>query len=71
MNLQSLSSAAAGDAAQAPAWTQESALDLFESPLNDLLFQAQTVHRRHFDANKIQASALLNVKTGGCSEDCA
>lgn len=43
---------------------------LFDLPFNDLLFQAQTVHRSHFDPNAIQVSALLSVKTGGCSEDC-
>jgi biotin synthase len=47
------------------------ALALFELPLNDLLYRAHTVHRQHFDANRIQASTLLNIKTGGCSEDCA
>ena len=36
----------------------------------DLLFQAQTVHRRHFDPNKVQLSRLLSIKTGGCPEDC-
>ena len=36
----------------------------------DLLWQAQGVHRRHFDPNAIQRSTLLSVKTGGCSEDC-
>ena len=39
-------------------------------PFNDLLFQAQTVHRNHFDANAVQVSTLLSIKTGGCSEDC-
>jgi biotin synthase len=43
---------------------------LFELPFNDLLFQAQTTHRAHFDANAVQLSTLLSVKTGGCSEDC-
>ena len=43
---------------------------LFEKPFNDLLFEAQTVHRRHFDANAVQLSTLLSIKTGGCSEDC-
>jgi biotin synthase len=73
MNFESLPTAGSGEAAvpAAPGWTQETALALFKSPLNDLLFQAQTVHRRHFDPNQVQASALLNVKTGGCSEDCA
>lgn len=43
---------------------------LFDLPFNDLLFQAQTVHRRHFDANEVQLSTLLSIKTGGCPEDC-
>lgn len=42
----------------------------FELPLNDLIFQAQQVHRQHFDPNAIQLSSLVSVKTGGCSEDC-
>jgi len=44
--------------------------DLFGKPFNDLIFQAQTVHRRHFDPNAVQVSTLLSIKTGGCSEDC-
>ncbi len=44
---------------------------LFELPFADLLYRAQTVHRQHFDPNKIQRSTLLSIKTGGCSEDCA
>jgi biotin synthase len=51
-------------------WTKEEALALYEAPFNDLLFQAQTVHRKHFDANKVQLSRLLSIKTGGCPEDC-
>lgn len=47
------------------------ALALFALPLNDLLYRAHTVHRQNFDANRIQASTLLNIKTGGCSEDCS
>ncbi len=43
---------------------------LFALPFNDLIFQAQTVHRAHFDPNRIQLSTLLSIKTGGCSEDC-
>ncbi|MCY4566648.1 MAG: biotin synthase, partial [Gammaproteobacteria bacterium] len=42
---------------------------LFEAPLNDLLFQAQSVHRRYHAANEVQISTLLSVKTGGCPED--
>lgn len=43
---------------------------LFDTPFNDLIFQAQGVHRKHFDANTVQVSTLLSIKTGGCSEDC-
>ena len=71
MNLETRPSALEGGLNAAPTWSQEEALALFESPLNDLLFEAQTVHRHHFDPNRIQASVLLNIKTGGCSEDCA
>ncbi len=43
---------------------------MFELPFADLIFRAQETHRRHFDANAVQRSALLSIKTGGCSEDC-
>lgn len=43
---------------------------LFALPFNDLIYRAQTVHRAHFDANTVQLSTLLSIKTGGCSEDC-
>ncbi|WP_410498390.1 biotin synthase BioB [Chitinibacter sp. S2-10] len=51
-------------------WSREAIEALFDLPLNDLLFQAQVVHRENFDPNKVQLSTLLSVKTGGCSEDC-
>jgi biotin synthase len=44
---------------------------LFALPFNDLLFQAHTAHRTHFDPNAVQVSTLLSIKTGGCSEDCS
>ncbi len=43
---------------------------LFGLPFSDLLFQAQTVHRRYHDANAVQVSTLLSIKTGACPEDC-
>lgn len=51
-------------------WTVEEVLALYDLPLMDLIWRAQAVHREHFDANAIQRSTLLSVKTGGCSEDC-
>src|SRR5437660_11630378 len=56
--------------ADALEWTSEAALSLYRLPFNDLLFQAQTIHRQHFDPNRVQLSKLLNIKTGGCPEDC-
>ena len=44
---------------------------LFEMPFNDLLFEAQRVHRQYFDPNRVQISTLLSIKTGACPEDCA
>jgi biotin synthase len=49
---------------------REEALALFALPFNDLLFRAHTVHREHFDPNRVQRSTLLSIKTGGCPEDC-
>ncbi|AOX99625.1 biotin synthase BioB [Jeongeupia sp. USM3] len=51
-------------------WGLDDVAALFDLPFNDLLFRAQQVHREHFDANRVQLSTLLSVKTGGCSEDC-
>jgi len=51
-------------------WTLAEVRALFEQPFNDLLFQAQGVHRQHFDANRVQVSTLLSIKTGACPEDC-
>lgn len=53
-----------------PAWTSEAAWSLYQLPFNDLLFKAQSIHRQHFDPNRVQLSKLLNIKTGGCAEDC-
>jgi len=44
---------------------------LLRMPINDLIYQAQVWHRRFFDPNTVQLSTLLNIKAGGCPEDCA
>ncbi|TCG08275.1 biotin synthase BioB [Paraburkholderia steynii] len=62
--------AAAADAA-ATRWRVADVVALYDLPFNDLLFRAQQVHREHFDANTVQLSTLLSIKTGGCEEDCA
>ncbi|WP_049723454.1 biotin synthase BioB [Gilvimarinus polysaccharolyticus] len=52
-------------------WTRAEIMALFTQPFNDLLFQAQTVHRAHFNPNEVQVSTLCSIKTGACPEDCA
>ena len=52
-------------------WTVTEVTSLFSMPLNDLIYRAQTLFREFFDPNTIQLSTLLNIKTGGCPEDCA
>ena len=52
-------------------WSHAEIIALYRQPLNDLLHRAHTVHRHCFDPNEIQLSTLLNIKSGGCPEDCA
>ena len=51
-------------------WTVDEIAALYDMPFNDLLFEAQITHRKNFDANAVQVSTLLSIKTGKCSEDC-
>jgi biotin synthase len=63
--------AAATEAKPLARWRVADIVALYELPFNDLLFRAQQTHREHFDANAVQLSTLLSIKTGGCEEDCA
>ena len=60
-------------AAHAPRhdWSHEEVVALFALPFTDLIFRAQQAHRAHFDANAVQLSTLMSIKTGACPEDCA
>ena len=51
-------------------WTRAEIQTLYQQPFLDLVFQAQQIHRQYFDANVIQVSTLLSIKTGKCPEDC-
>ena len=51
-------------------WSKLEISALFELPFNDLLFQAQSIHRKNFDPNQVQVSTLLSIKTGAGPEDC-
>ncbi len=52
-------------------WQSEQVRALFALAFSDLMYQAQTLHRRYFNPQQVQLSTLLNIKTGACAEDCA
>jgi biotin synthase len=52
-------------------WTRAEVRALFALPFPELIFRAQSIHRRHFDPTEVQISTLISIKTGGCPEDCA
>lgn len=52
-------------------WTKEEVLSLLSLPFSDLIYKAQQTHRNYFEPNHVQLSTLMNIKTGGCPEDCA
>ena len=51
--------------------TLKAVKNTYHLPLMDLLYKAQTAHRKHFNPHKIQTSMLLSIKTGACPENCA
>ena len=52
-------------------WDYKSIESLFNENFNDLLYKSHSTHRKNFNPNEVQQSALLSIKTGNCSEDCA
>jgi len=52
-------------------WCKEQISELYEQPFFNLINQAQSVHLQHFPEAKVQLSTLINIKDGGCPEDCA
>jgi biotin synthase len=51
-------------------WTRAEVLALADRPFADLIFAAQQVLRAHHAPGAVQKSRLLNIKTGGCPENC-
>ncbi len=51
-------------------WSISEIQEILESPLIDLVYQAQTIHRQFHEDNTVQLASLLSIKTGGCPEDC-
>ncbi|KAK0388171.1 hypothetical protein NLU13_4416 [Sarocladium strictum] len=60
-------------AAQAPRhdWTREEISAIYYQPLMELAYQAANLHRRFHKPSEVQLCTLMNIKTGGCSEDCS
>lgn len=52
-------------------WTKEEISEIYNRPILDLVFEAASIHRQYNDANEVQISSLISIKTGGCPEDCA
>jgi biotin synthase len=52
-------------------WTTEEVEERYRLPLTELVYRAQSVHRRHHDPAAVQRCTLLSIKTGACPEDCA
>ncbi|EOD32459.1 biotin synthase, BioB [Emiliania huxleyi CCMP1516] len=65
-----LSSCCPKPAAVRTDWTREEIAAIYRLPFTELLHQASTVHRQHFDPLEVQKCTLLSIKTGGCNEDC-
>lgn len=52
-------------------WTKQEILDIYNTPLLELITTASEVHKKHHTIGEVQISSLLSIKTGGCPEDCA
>ncbi|CAK0760302.1 hypothetical protein CCP2SC5_2750002 [Azospirillaceae bacterium] len=51
-------------------WTVEELRVIYQSPLLELAYRAGDVHRAWHDPTDVQRASLLNIKTGGCGENC-
>ncbi|MGZ3898718.1 MAG: biotin synthase BioB [Bacteroidia bacterium] len=52
-------------------WTKEEILEIYNTPLLELISRAAEVHKQFHTVGEVQVSSLLSIKTGGCPEDCA
>ncbi len=52
-------------------WTKEEILDVYNTPLMQLIYNAAEVHKKYHTVGEVQVSSLLSIKTGGCPEDCS
>jgi len=74
MNTEPLAATAVDEAAAHELrydWTRAEVEAIYRTPIPQLVFRAQTVHRRFHAPDRVQTCQLLSIKTGGCPEDCA
>jgi biotin synthase len=52
-------------------WQSGEVAEIYRTPLTELVFRAQSVHRQSHAPDRVQTCQLISIKTGGCPEDCA
>ncbi|KAI0102627.1 biotin synthetase [Nemania sp. FL0031] len=52
-------------------WTRDEVSEIYNQPLMELASAAGSVHRRFHKPSAVQLCTLMNIKTGGCTEDCS
>jgi biotin synthase len=52
-------------------WKRAEVAAIYLTPLPDLVFRAQSLHRQFHEPDRVQTCQLISIKTGGCPEDCA
>ena len=52
-------------------WNREEVAAIYRTPLPELIFRAQSIHRQFHAPDRVQTCQLISIKTGGCPEDCA
>jgi biotin synthase len=52
-------------------WKHGEVAEIYRTPLTELVFRAQSVHRQSHAPDRVQTCQLISIKTGGCPEDCA
>lgn len=52
-------------------WEKPEVAAIYRTPIPELVYRAQTVHRQSHAPDRVQTCQLISIKTGGCPEDCA
>jgi biotin synthase-like enzyme len=52
-------------------WKKGEVQAIYDTPLPELVYRAQSVHRQYHEPHRVQTCQLISIKTGGCPEDCA